>query len=100
MAYDENGATALEWYKNNFAPNLTIPELLYLAENIEVGCNNLIAQPSVDKFSKLSGFKNIKNYEILLQRIENKSLLLFGLPLQVFFHRNYSIREITNLKKT
>lgn len=61
MAYDENGATALEWYKNKYAPELTIPDLLDLAEKVEEGSNGLIAQPSADKFPELNGFKNIEN---------------------------------------
>ncbi len=60
MAFNENGATALEWYQKQFAPELSVKELLKMAENITPGSDGLKALPSVDKFKSLSGFRNIK----------------------------------------
>lgn len=60
MAFNENGATALEWYQKNFAPELSLDELLEMAENIPPGCDGLKAVPSADKYEGLSGFRNIK----------------------------------------
>ncbi|NLI72943.1 MAG: FGGY-family carbohydrate kinase [Bacteroidales bacterium] len=60
MAFNENGATALEWYQKNFAPRLSLDELLEMAENVSPGCDGLEAIPSTDKYGDLSGFRNIK----------------------------------------
>ncbi len=60
MAFNENGATALEWYQKNYASELSISELLKMAEDIEPNSNGLIALPCVDKSEGLSGFQNIK----------------------------------------
>lgn len=61
MAFNENGATALEWYQKKFAPGLSIEELLKMAEGIAPGSDGLKASPSVDKFESLSGFQNMTN---------------------------------------
>ena len=61
MAFNENGATALEWYQKKFAPELSIEELLKMAEGIAPGSDGLKASPCVDKFESLSGFQNITN---------------------------------------
>lgn len=60
MAFNENGAAALEWYQKNFAPELSINELLKSAENIAPNSNGLIALPCANKTEGLSGFQNIK----------------------------------------
>ena len=61
MAFNENGATALEWYQKKFAPELAIEELLKMAEGIAPGSEGLKASPCADKFESLSGFQNIVN---------------------------------------
>lgn len=61
MAFNENGATALEWYQKKFAPELSIEELLRMAESIAPGSDGLKASPCVDKFESLSGFQHITN---------------------------------------
>ena len=61
MAFNENGATALEWYQKKFAPELSIIELLKMAEGIAPGSDGLKALPCADKFESLSGFQNITN---------------------------------------
>jgi sugar (pentulose or hexulose) kinase len=58
MAFNDNGALALEWYQKNYAGQLTITELLNLAERIEPGCNGLIAKPKAYVFPGLEGFIN------------------------------------------
>ena len=60
MAFNTNGAAALEWYQQNFVPEYTIPELLELAEAIEPGCEGLTAKPNADKFEWPDGFNNIE----------------------------------------
>lgn len=61
MAFNENGATALEWYEKNYAPEFSIHELLEMAKKIEPNCNGLIALPCADKLEGLTGFQNISN---------------------------------------
>lgn len=60
MAFNTNGAAALEWYQKNFALEYTIPELLELAEAVEPGCEGLTAKPNADKFEWPDGFNNIE----------------------------------------
>lgn len=60
MAFDANGAAALEWYRKRHAPHLTIPELLDLAENVPPGCEGLVAKPCADRYPGLEGFENIQ----------------------------------------
>jgi len=62
LAFDENGAVSLEWYKNNFAPCHSIEELKKMA--LEVGdSDELIAKPNAYKYSSLEvAFKNIKSH--------------------------------------
>lgn len=62
MIFNDNGATSLEWYQNEFAPAYRIPELLDMADGAEPGCRNLIALPSVNRYEGLTGFRNIKKY--------------------------------------
>ena len=59
MAFNENGATALAWYQKKFAPELSITELLKMAESIAPGSDGLKASPCADKFEARSGFRNI-----------------------------------------
>lgn len=60
MTFNENGATALEWYQKNYAPEFSIVELLAFAEKTEPGSDGLLALPSVDAYTSLSGFQNMK----------------------------------------
>ncbi len=62
MAFDENGATSLDWYQKEFAPELTVAELLQKAALIEPGCEGLKAKPCAYKFSAFNGFENVKPY--------------------------------------
>lgn len=56
MAFDENGAQALEWYQRKYAVDSTIAKLMEEAEKIKPGCNGLIAQPKVNVYPGLEGF--------------------------------------------
>lgn len=53
-----NGATALQWYQQNYASGLTIEQLVQMAKKIKPGCDGLTATPCPDKYENLSGFKN------------------------------------------
>jgi len=58
LAVSSNGASVLEWYQKNFAQDLSIVELLSLAQNIPGGAEGLTALPSADTFPVLTGFQN------------------------------------------
>jgi xylulokinase len=60
MAFDNNGASSLEWYQNEYAPEFSISELLKMADNIEIGCEGLIAKPCAHKFLGFNGFEQVK----------------------------------------
>jgi len=61
MAFNNNGAVSLEWYRENFAKEYTIEELIEMAKDIEAGCNGLVAKPCVHNYNELSGFENIQS---------------------------------------
>lgn len=58
MAFDNNGAVALEWYQKNHAPHYSIAELIQLAGSIAPGADGLIARSQVHTFPGLEGFIN------------------------------------------
>lgn len=60
MAFDDNGAHSLEWYQNMYASDLSIPELLEMAKEVEPGCLGLVAQPFACRYDDLEGFLNIR----------------------------------------
>ncbi|MDR2816900.1 MAG: hypothetical protein LBB62_09400, partial [Proteiniphilum sp.] len=60
MAFNTNGAIVLEWYRSNYAPGLSIPALLALAEKVEPGCEGLLAKPSANEYKGLKGFMAVK----------------------------------------
>ena len=60
MAFDSNGATAVEWYQKNYAPGKTILQLEDEARNVPSGCDGLVAKPRSDTYPGLEGFINIK----------------------------------------
>ena len=62
MAFDDNGALALEWYQKNFAPELSIPELLEKAKQVKKGSEGLVAKPCVYRHEGLTGFENIQPF--------------------------------------
>ncbi|MBN2456649.1 MAG: hypothetical protein JXB29_08980 [Sedimentisphaerales bacterium] len=58
LTFSGNGASALEWYQKQFAPELTIAQLVALAETVEMGSNGLVALPSAEQYQGLEGFLN------------------------------------------
>lgn len=56
LTFDENGASALEWYRKNHAPDLEIAELGELAGDVSPGCDGLSAHRQPQRFESLSGF--------------------------------------------
>jgi sugar (pentulose or hexulose) kinase len=64
MAFDENGAVALEWYQKKHVLEFSIVELLKIAEGIEPGSEGLVAKPNANRFKELKGFRNIKEFHL------------------------------------
>ncbi|RIJ46642.1 hypothetical protein D1614_18425 [Maribellus luteus] len=62
MAFDDNGALALEWYQKNFASEFTIPELLDMAKSIKSGSEGLIAKACANKYPGLTGFESVRSF--------------------------------------
>lgn len=60
LAFDGNGATAVEWYQKNYAPEMTIAQLEEAAKKIPAGCDGLAALPQSDKYPGLDGFRNVR----------------------------------------
>lgn len=56
MSFDDNGAQALEWFREKYAGDSTITELINKAEAIKPGCNGLIALPKAYDYPGLEGF--------------------------------------------
>lgn len=83
MAFEENGASALEWYQKNYMPELSIEQLLTLACTIPPGCDGLTANPAANKHKDLEGFKpHKKQYEpahFVRAILESTSLSLLNL---------------------
>ena len=61
MAFNTNGAMALDWYQSNHAPDFSIPELVAMAEKVTPGCEGLVAKPSANKYEGLKGFTGVNN---------------------------------------
>ncbi|WP_108821979.1 L-fuculokinase [Dysgonomonas sp. Marseille-P4361] len=59
MAFASNGATALDWYRSNYAPELSVPALLAMAEKVPPGCEGVVAKPSANEYEGLKGFTGI-----------------------------------------
>jgi len=60
MAFNDNGAKSLEWYREKFAPELSIAGLLELAGRVEKGCGGLKAKSCVFQYEGKKGFENVK----------------------------------------
>ena len=56
LAFSGNGASVLEWYQQEFAPDVPIGELVRLAESVAVGADGVIALPSPEGDQSLEGF--------------------------------------------
>lgn len=59
MAFASNGATALDWYRSNYAPELSVPALLAMAEKVVPGCEGVVAKPSANEYEGLKGFTGV-----------------------------------------
>ncbi|MBR5033709.1 MAG: hypothetical protein IKX71_00210 [Bacteroidales bacterium] len=60
LAFSGNGATAVEWYQKNYAPDKTILQLEEEARQVPAGCDGLKAKPRSDSYKGLEGFENIR----------------------------------------
>ena len=60
MAFDENGANSLEWYRKQYAPELSFPDLLDMAAEINIGSGGLIAGPCTGSYKNPDGFIDVK----------------------------------------
>lgn len=88
MAFDENGAVALEWYQKNYAPEFSVPELLEMAAKIDIGSEGLVAKSCVFNFEGLTGFTHTtylhQHGHFIRAILESTSLslsrILMGLP--------------------
>ena len=60
MAFNENGAVALEWYQKNYAREYTIDELITMAGKVSDGSDALVALPCANSYRGLNGFLNIR----------------------------------------
>ena len=58
MGFDRNGAAALEWYRENFAVENTLEELIEMAEKVPAGCDGLVALPCSNLYPGKTGFLN------------------------------------------
>jgi sugar (pentulose or hexulose) kinase len=58
LAFNDDGASGLEWYQNKYAPKLSIEQLIALAEKVSPGCDGLTARRLANSYSDLDGFEN------------------------------------------
>lgn len=56
MSFDRNGAGALEWYRETFAPQYTIEALCQLAATVSPGSEGMIALPCAHLYEGRTGF--------------------------------------------
>ncbi|MCD4770153.1 MAG: hypothetical protein K8R35_08305 [Bacteroidales bacterium] len=59
MAFDENGANSLEWYQKQHTPGLSIPDLIDMAADVNIGSEELIATPCTGSYINPNGFRNV-----------------------------------------
>jgi sugar (pentulose or hexulose) kinase len=62
LAFDDNGAAPLEWYQHHQAPELSIPELERLAENVDIGSDGIFVQPAAHQYAGLNGFYGVEQH--------------------------------------
>ncbi len=61
LTFDANGAAGLQWYQETYAPDLSIEQLVQMAEKVKPGCEGLMAHSREDTYKSLSDFKHIKD---------------------------------------
>ena len=59
FAFNDNGASGLEWYRNVHAQERSFDDLIRSAEQIAIGSDGLIALPDIHRSQGLAGFKNV-----------------------------------------
>lgn len=60
MAFNDAGASRLDWYRTHFAPSATIPELIALGAGAPPGCDGLRARPASGETGLADVFTNIR----------------------------------------
>jgi len=58
LTFSSNGASVLAWYQQAYAPQLSVAELVELAEEVPPGCDGLVAKPCANQYPGLDGFEN------------------------------------------
>lgn len=61
LRFNDNGGRGIEWYRENFAPRYSLPELDEMAAKIEPGSDGLYALPEVFLEKDLSRFIHCKD---------------------------------------
>jgi xylulokinase len=56
LAFEENGAAALEWYRERHAPDLDVARLADLAGDVPPGSDGLAARRQPQRYEGLTGF--------------------------------------------
>ncbi len=59
LAFNDTGTSNLDWYQKNCAPELSIPELIRLAEDVPPGSLGLRAEPDLKGTTLDTNFKNM-----------------------------------------
>lgn len=60
LSFNNNGASALQWYQKEYARELSIVELVRLAGTVGMGSDGLFALPETNQYNDLDGFINRK----------------------------------------
>ena len=58
LAFDNFGASMIQWYQQNHAPDLSLAELTKKAAVVPVGCDGLMAAETISQYEGLGGFKH------------------------------------------
>lgn len=58
LSFSDKGASILEWYRDNFASNLSLDELIKLSATVPCGCDGLFAMSDPRRFPQLDGFRS------------------------------------------
>lgn len=61
LTWDTNGAAGLEWYQRNYAKELSLYQLIELAEHALSGCDGLKAKSMCWTYPDLTGFDGVTN---------------------------------------
>jgi sugar (pentulose or hexulose) kinase len=61
LSFADNGASALEWYRDTYAPEYSLEELGRMAEAVDLGSDGLMALPMANRYHGRDGFKGISH---------------------------------------